>query len=196
VLGDRGPTLPARDARPRGLVQMKEDGSSGVRQPLGSNEDLIQILKQSRPALEALFRRCGVGFADAEDILQDAVVVVLRRWEEIDDPRAFLLGVVKRQIFQLFRKRRAENHVQFDEMLLEEVGCCPQRAVEARQDARKLLATLPERSGRIVEMRYGEELASREIASLLHCSDNSIRMTASRSLRSLRLWAESMRHRR
>jgi len=177
---------------------MRGGTRGAARQRLGREAELATYLAQSRPVLAALFRRYGVAWADAEDILQESILALVQNWESLEDPAAFLFSVVRRQVFQLLRRKRiAQNQVQFDEMLLDEMGGdCPQATVEAQHDARKLLAALPSRTGRIVQMRYGEQIPSREIASMLNCSDGSIRMTASRGLARLRLWAETLRYRR
>jgi RNA polymerase sigma factor (sigma-70 family) len=174
---------------------MTELSSAAAARRLGE-EEFRRLLEESRPALVALFRSYGIDRAEAEDILQDAAIVLVKRWDSLDDPKAFLLGIVRRGIFQLFRSRRIQSKVQFDEKLVEHLAGCPQLTVEAQCDAQKLLSSLPEKAGSIVEMRYGQGLRSHEIASMLGCSDTSVRMTATRGLRRLRQLAEAWGYRR
>jgi RNA polymerase sigma factor (sigma-70 family) len=195
-MGGRLPSESVVALRPETVVAFdrntQEPMLTEVAGPPRDQEDLVEVLRRSRSVLKALFRRYAVDPADAEDILQEAALVVLIRWESIEEPDAFLFGVVKRQISRLARKRRVENSVQFDDMVVQELAVdCPQVAVDAEQDARKLLARLPERCRRIVEMRYCDELSSQEIASMLQCPAGSVRVAASRGLRRLRVWSES-----
>src|SRR5262249_46350600 len=101
--------------------------------------------------------------------LEESVFVLARRWDEIEDPQAFIIGVVRRQILRLLRSRRSHREVSVDEAALAQVegGGDLQAQAESRHDVRALLAVLPARGAQIVELRYGEGLSSREIAEEL-----------------------------
>jgi RNA polymerase sigma factor (sigma-70 family) len=148
----------------------------------------LAVLGRVKPALRALFWTQNVGPADAEDIVQEALVVLVKRWAGVDDPAGFLMGTVKKRLQNHFRRRRSDRSVPLAAADLERAGAGPppQRQVECRQDARKLLARLPERSSQIVGMRYGEELSPREIAQEQGGSESGVRKTANRGLRRLR----------
>ncbi|HVT58569.1 MAG TPA: sigma-70 family RNA polymerase sigma factor [Thermoanaerobaculia bacterium] len=149
---------------------------------------LLAAVKASRPVLQKLFSKHRVALADAEDIMQEAMVVMVRRWEEIKQPERYLFGTVWRLIQVLIRRRLREKWVELDEELLGEAALVSSaaRSVEAREDARRLLALLPERAGLIVEMRYGQELSEREIAAVLRLAVSGVRKIAGRQLVRLR----------
>jgi RNA polymerase sigma factor (sigma-70 family) len=153
---------------------------------------LLAVVEASRPALQKLFSKKRVALADAEDIMQEAMVVMVRRWEQIKQPEHYLYGTVWRLIQVLFRRQLRENWVELDEerlgtAVMVDSGAEP---VEAREDARRLLGLLPERAGRIVEMRYGQELSEREIAAVLTLAECGVRKIAGRQLRRLRRAAQ------
>ncbi|HVT60381.1 MAG TPA: sigma-70 family RNA polymerase sigma factor [Thermoanaerobaculia bacterium] len=149
---------------------------------------LLAVAEESRPALPKLFSKNRVALADAEDIMQEAMVVMVRRWEEIKQPERYLFGTVWRLMQVLIRRRLREKWVELDEELLGEAALVSSaaRSVEAREDARRLLALLPERAGLIVEMRYGQELSEREIAAVLKLAVSGVRKIAGRQLVRLR----------
>jgi RNA polymerase sigma factor (sigma-70 family) len=161
-------------------------------------EGIAECVQRSRPRLQAIFRSHRCSHEDAEDLLQEALMVMVRRWGDIDDPDAFLLGVVRRLILNMLRRRRSRREVNVEEAVLAAVPSADSAAAQAecRHDVETLLAALPERGGRIVEMRYGEELSSREIADQLSYSVGSVRKLATRHLGRLRRHADKLGFRR
>jgi RNA polymerase sigma factor (sigma-70 family) len=161
-------------------------------------EEIVALLRLARPRLRALFRGFRVSREDAEDMVQEAMLVMLRRWTEIEEPAQFLLGTVRNKMLALLRRRRALREVHVDESSLEQIGGVhlPQSETDCRFDVATLLSILPERGGQIVELRYGEGLSSREIAAELSYSESGIRKIAMRHLRRLRRHAEEIGYRR
>ncbi|HVT61433.1 MAG TPA: sigma factor-like helix-turn-helix DNA-binding protein [Thermoanaerobaculia bacterium] len=134
-----------------------------------------------------------------------------RRWRRllpdrtVDDGR--LLGEAQRgdpghQLFRLDLRRSGRRpqprrpaddlaqlthleRLKLDEEKLEAVAVASSgvAVVEAREDVRRLLALLPARAGRIVELRYGHELTVKEMASVLHVAESGVRKIAGRQLR-------------
>jgi RNA polymerase sigma factor (sigma-70 family) len=175
------------------------DGAAGAASPASPagpagrppELELLALLSSSRAPLRALFRRQGISVEDAEDLLQEALLIVTERWQDIKEPCGYLLGTV-RNLSRMHRRRlQGERQVRFELGQVEPAaaGEVPQRLVDCQLDARQLLARLPEPSRRIVEMRYGEELSSRDVALALDCSEAGVRQSASRAVRRLRRYA-------
>jgi DNA-directed RNA polymerase specialized sigma24 family protein len=61
-------------------------------------EVVNELFARSRPRLEDLFRRHWISEDEAEEILDEALVSLLVRWDRIGDPEPRLLGVVERAI--------------------------------------------------------------------------------------------------
>jgi RNA polymerase sigma factor (sigma-70 family) len=157
-------------------------------------QQIAECMHQARPRLQALFRSHRCSHEDAEDIAQEALLVLVRRWDEIADPQAFLFGVVRNQILSLLRRRRSHREVSVDESSLEQIEAPddPQAQADSRHDVRALLSVLPARGGQIVEMRYGEGLSSREIAEEMSYAVSSVRKIAARNLHRLRRHADKL----
>jgi RNA polymerase sigma factor (sigma-70 family) len=155
------------------------------------------LLQRSHAPLKALFRSHQLGPHEADDILQGALLVVVAFWRTIDFPLPFLLGTVRHHI-QTYRQRQRRERAALDELARREAlaaGDVPQHQVDCREDARRLLARLPEDSRPIVALRYGAQLPSREIARQLDRTEPGVRQVASRGLRRLRRYAEAIRSR-
>jgi hypothetical protein len=69
-------------------------------------ESLNTLLKSTRPRLERVLRSFEVPPEDAEDILQDAQLTLLYKWDKIRSPENWLVGTVKKKCIMYWRKRR------------------------------------------------------------------------------------------
>ena len=69
-------------------------------------ESLNILLKTSRPRLERVLRNFEIPPEDAEDILQDAQLTLLYKWDKIRSPESWLIGTVKKKCIMYWRKRR------------------------------------------------------------------------------------------
>ena len=157
--------------------------------------ELLTLLACSRQPLTSLFRKHEIGPADAEDIAQEAVVILVQRWHEIRYPLPFLLATVRHLIQQYFDRRSGERAALAELARREEAAAAdvPQRRVDSREDARHFLSRLPARARPIVALRYGAGLRSTEIARRLDRSEAGVRQAASRGLRRLRRYAKAIR---
>jgi len=153
----------------------------------GSAEGIVALLPAMRPRLRRLFERFRIAPHDAEDILQDALIILLRQWTLVDNPAGFLLGTVRLRIAHHLRRRASERLVQLAGDQLEPVGAdTPLLRAELRRDASRLLSRLPAPAQRVVLLRFGASLKHREIARVLGQPEARVRQLLSRSLRRLR----------
>jgi RNA polymerase sigma factor (sigma-70 family) len=156
--------------------------------------EILALLAQTRVPLRALFGRSRVQPAVAEDIMQGALFTTVQHWADLRDPAAYFFVTVRRGIQGHFAKLRRERSALAKLALLSPQGAAddPQiHGVECREDARSLLAALPRPAARILEMRYSEELSSRDVAIALGRSDAAVRQAVSRALRELRRQAQA-----
>ncbi len=128
---------------------------------------------------------------DAEDVVQEAYMVLLEKFETYDPRRAFepwfLRIVVNRSLNALKsrRVRRAEP-IPADARAPDEP---PPAAYELAEEARRLeraLAALPERRGLIVRLFELERWTSPEIGRMLGLSDATVRWHLHEARRALR----------
>jgi DNA-directed RNA polymerase specialized sigma24 family protein len=84
------------------------------------DDRLRAVVEQTRPRLRVLFWMHRIQPEDAEDIIQEALIALLRRWPsspdaaqlpEVKDPATFLIGTVRLKIFNFLRRRSAERCV-------------------------------------------------------------------------------------
>lgn len=63
-------------------------------------EALSDLFARARPGLESLFQRHWISEEEAEEILDEALTVLLVSWDRIADPEPRLLRVVERAILR------------------------------------------------------------------------------------------------
>jgi RNA polymerase sigma-70 factor (sigma-E family) len=125
----------------------------------------------------------------ARDAVQDALVAVYLRWRRLaagGEPDAYARRViVNRHISWWRRLGRRERLTAFD--------VDHERAAEPTQDAladadlaRRLLAELPARQRAAVALRFYDDLAFAEIATILDCPESTARSYVHRALARLR----------
>jgi RNA polymerase sigma-70 factor (sigma-E family) len=130
----------------------------------------------------------------AEDLTQDVLIRVYGRWSRIAG-MAQLDAYVRRALVNShvsWRRRRSSGEVPLaepsDVASGSDAAALPDGAEAAaeRDQAWRLLATLPRRQRAVLVLRYYEDLADPEIAEALGCSPATVRSQASRALATLR----------
>ncbi len=156
-----------------------------------SQEKLIEAYEQYG---DAIFRHCYLRVFDrelAKDLVQEAFV---RTWKyimaghHIDNMRAFLYRTARNLIIDESRKKKP---VSLD--LLQEKGVVFRResrnelmdSIDAKQIV-ELFSELDDIYREVMEMRYVEELAVKEIAEIVGESENTISVRIHRALQKVR----------
>lgn len=156
-----------------------------------SQEKLIEAYEQYG---DAIFRHCYLRVFDrelAKDLVQEAFV---RTWKyimaghTIENMRAFLYRTARNLIIDESRKKRP---VSLD--LLQEKGVVFRREsrnelmdnIDAKQ-IMELFSELDDIYREVLEMRYVEELAVKEIAEIVGESENTISVRIHRALQKIR----------
>jgi RNA polymerase sigma-70 factor (sigma-E family) len=122
----------------------------------------------------------------AEDIVQDALVKVMRRWRTVgaaDSPLAYARRTVVNEYLS-WRRLRAAGEV----VGVVAESAAPDRIgeVDERDVVWRLMGTLQPRARAVLVLRYYDQLPDSEIATLLGCAEASVRSTAARALTALR----------
>ena len=132
-------------------------------------EALEDLLRSVQPSLRRYLSGLA-GATDADDLLQNVLVIVIRRLTTLEDPalfRPWLFRIASREAFRHIRKRRLWQGRHEDDALLEE------RAMpEARPPGellRELLATgtISPASRAVLILHFEEELTLPEVAAIL-----------------------------
>jgi RNA polymerase sigma-70 factor (ECF subfamily) len=131
--------------------------------------------------------------AEAEDVVQEvfaAVFTCVDRFEGKSDLLVWIYGITRNLLNNRLRRRGGVRLVSLDELPLESgpVDPGPGARCEARQALERIRAAideLPPEQRHILELRHGQRLAIRKIASLLGRSEDAIKSSLYRARRSL-----------
>ncbi len=156
----------------------------------------MQLWTVAQPAVSGYIRALVKDGAAAQDVLQETVLVLFRRFGEYDENRPFLawaLGVARYQVLGLHRDR-ARSSLVFDPELLEQLTEQWAEAAPASDwrswALQECLDKLQGRPREVVRWRYFEELTADEIAARLKSKGASIRVMLQRIREQLRACIE------
>jgi RNA polymerase sigma factor (sigma-70 family) len=136
--------------------------------------------------MRQLFRRYHLPLEDAEDIVQQSLLILVYNAAGVRNPIGYFLGTVRREVSHLLRRRAAERLVQLaDEHPEQLVVESPAALIERRHDAQRLLKQLPPLVRQIAILHLGAGFQHREIAKALGLNEASVRQILSRGLKRL-----------
>ncbi|MBO1330153.1 SigE family RNA polymerase sigma factor [Streptomyces sp. VRA16 Mangrove soil] len=122
----------------------------------------------------------------AEDLVQTALMKVLDRWRQVEDPERYVRRVMYRHQVSRWRLRRPHREPTFAAPP-EGLGIADGTgAADLRIAVAQALARLTPRQRTVLVLRYFEDLSETEVASTLGCSVGTVRSTTHRSLARLR----------
>lgn len=154
---------------------------------MGSSADFEAFVGERWPALVRSAYVLVLDRAAAEDLAQDALVVLHRRWGRLRDPlaaEAYARRVMVRRAGKQRRRRAASEHV---------TDLPPERPTADLADAAVLadaveaaLLGLPVQQRAVLVLRYLEGRSEAETAALLGVPQGTVKSRASRALAALR----------
>ncbi len=151
-------------------------------------ESLDQLLRRLRPRLKQVLGRYRIPAHDAEDLVQEALISTIQKWEVIQDPEAWLLVTLRNRCVVYWRKRRNNLYNSVDTAILEllsEPVAAPQEKAELLWDLNNLLDELPPRCRKLLRLRYGLGFDSTEVAERMGYHPSSVRKVARRCMAAL-----------
>jgi RNA polymerase sigma factor (sigma-70 family) len=159
--------------------------------PPPDDQTLLELLEAIRPRLKRLLRSYDIPPEDAEDIVQEAILDALRKWDTIRQKDAWLLGTVRFKCSNYWKRRRGDRVEAFDLAELEELSgpqAPDQEQKEISMDLRSLTRGVDGRHRAALWLRFGVGLSTTEIAQQLGYSSTSIRKLTGRCLARLQRW--------
>ncbi len=157
-----------------------------------AQETLLDTLMALQPALQLTAEKLLRSEADAEDAVQEAIIDLWQRRNELDhvrDLRAYAMQSLKNRCISFLRKSRdiATDKIELfdsvdDDAIREEVALTEERA--ARLDT--MMAQLPERQREAVTMRYIEGVSHEEMQRRLGMTSTNVYATLSRAMNTLK----------
>lgn len=153
-------------------------------------DDLPQLIEQLETEFARLFTYFRIPAQDAEDLLQDTLVLYITKRPQILSPEAWLIGTLRYRCLLYWRKRRRRLLEAVDEaLLLELVGTAPARQEndDLARDLSGAIGRLPNRCRSLLRLRYGLGCDDPEVADRMGYSPTGIRKIAHRCLSALTL---------
>jgi len=167
------------------------------RAKMGDDAAFAEFVQRTIDGSYRFARSLGAGPEDAEDAVQDAYVRAWRalgRFDEAKSVTPWLYQIVKRSLFNLYRKNRREvmslddsNDADYA-LALTDPEPLPD-AIFEREESRALvrgaLAELPARDQTVLALRYDEGFSFEEIALTLEIPAATVRSIHHRALTKL-----------
>lgn len=150
-----------------------------------SVEDLVEELF---PKARATLRRFGLPPEDAEDVLQDTFVTLLRKKGEIYNPEAWINGTLRRRCLMYWRKRQRSLLTAVDESILEALAspeAPDQDGDDLGRDLERALCSIPSRCRRLLDLRYLQDCDPQDAATRLGYRKSGIYKILDRCLAAL-----------
>ena len=154
------------------------------------------LYQRHAPALFAYAYRETGSHEDAEDIVLDVFLMVLRQpdFATFDEQKqvAWLWTITRHKVIDLFRKSARRQHISlepFADTLYEEDERSPEHEHLKHEEYTQLhqaIKVLPEEQREVLRLRFGSSLRCTEIALVLDKSEGAVRMLLYRGIRTLR----------
>lgn len=152
-----------------------------------------RLLEALTPALRARarrgFQRAGLPPAEAEDLVQEALLAIhLKRhsWDSARPLGPWLAAILRHKLVDALRRRPATVHVPIDDLLEILPAEAPPEPARGHE-LERLLAQLGARQRDIVQALTVEGLSAREAAQRLRMSEGAVRVALHRALKTLAL---------
>ncbi len=140
--------------------------------------------REFRSVVGVAYALCG-SRSRAEDLAQEAFVVVFRKWGEVsrlDDPGAWVRRVAVNRAVSWFRRTAAEARA------LLRIGSPDGHSPEVDPDAEALWAEvrrLAPRQAQVIALHYVDQRTVPEIGRILQCSENTVKTHLQRARNTL-----------
>ncbi|MDB4459042.1 sigma-70 family RNA polymerase sigma factor [bacterium] len=147
-----------------------------------NRERLTRLWLEAEPGVRAFVFASISSFADAEDVVQKVALNIARRFNEYDEKRSFqawALWLAKSRVIDHYRVQGREKLV-FSEPLLDQLAqslVTRQKHQSDRAAAmEQCIEKLPDKSRKLLELRYEDGASAEEMAESLNSSAGSVRV--------------------
>jgi RNA polymerase sigma factor (sigma-70 family) len=146
---------------------------------------LDELLRQVRPHLDRTLFRYRIPAQDAEDILQETLLLLVMKWDTIHTPVAWFRATFRNRCIVYWRRQRRSLVDLVDTTLLELVADSATSAAALHQlevDLESVLERLPPRCRALLRLRYGLGFSAAEVGQKLGYSPTSVPKLTQRCL--------------
>jgi RNA polymerase sigma-70 factor (sigma-E family) len=127
--------------------------------------------------------------AEAEDLVQECLLKVARRWPRIrrmEQPRAYARRILVNLALDGARGRARRRSELEPQSWASPIAVDPLPGLDTRAELLQALGQLPARQRAVLVLRYFNDLTEAQVAELLGCSPGTVKSSASRGLARLR----------
>lgn len=167
----------------------KKSRSQAENDVIGVREEMESLLKAAQPELKNIFARYQIPAHDAEDLLQEAILTTLAKWEEFVDREVGLLVNLRNRCVVYWRKRRSEflpSDSGMEGSILEKLGrLSADENSEVMRDLGSLIESLPPRCRKLLQLRYGLGYDTERVAEEMAEAPSSVRVATRRCMSAL-----------
>ena len=145
-----------------------------------------------------IYRKIG-NFSEAEDLTSEAFLYAYKHYDQYDPTKSaiatWLYLIVNSRLKNYYRDSRICIDLETVVGVLEddtvdlEQGAYMEEVSEQLQEA---IMKLPERQGKIVKLRYFDELSCAEIATIMNMTSGNVRVQLSRALDKLEILCDNL----
>lgn len=150
-------------------------------------EKFTECWLEAEPSISAYVFASVAGFHDAEDVVQEIAQELARRFDEYDSDRPFIgwaLWIAKSRVIDFYRSQ-GRNQLVFSHDLLQRLSESITEQADSRGQRREALETcldgLPEKSRKLLDLRYVDDLSATEMAKSIGSTTGSVRVLLSRA---------------
>lgn len=159
-----------------------------------NSEELSAVLEQARPRLAQNLARYRIPPPDGEDLVQDALLLLFAKWQNVEHPAHWLVVAVRLICLDYQKRTSRRRTMAVDPHVLEELaGATPNR--QANRDRFRDLALhmrlLPPRQRHVLRLAYGLGLDAHELAARLGGKPDSQLLAQRRAADRLRELAQA-----
>jgi RNA polymerase sigma-70 factor (ECF subfamily) len=159
----------------------------------GNSEQLARLWTESQPIVAAFVLSAIPDFHQAEDVLQQVAVVLVREFEHFDPSRPFLpwaLGIARNVALKSRRETARRSKYVINEAVLDQIQSAFHEAedsfVAVRKWLRHCLEKQPQKMLELLRWRYVHDMKPGEAAARMGLTSNAVRAMLHRSRESLR----------
>ena len=160
-------------------------------------DTLPAFLEAMRPRLRSILARHAIPPADAEDLLQDALLALCVSWDRVENQEAWLSGTLRFLCCSYWRKKKKVCFESMDAAAMEslpDLAIFPQSRSDVALDLEALVAKLKPRYRHLLHLRYGLGMSSAELTRRLGYTADHVRKLTSRALARARDLGEETQH--
>lgn len=155
--------------------------------PDSADAEFPEYVRQARPGLRLYAYRMCADWYTADDLVQEAMIIMHRRWSEIQPPaRVVYTRTTIAHLLCHERQTARWKRESVCDLLPERPQRSEEEEILSRLTVEAALSRLPERQRSVVRLRYLEELSTEETARTVGAPLSTVRTLLSRAMAALR----------